>query len=115
MPFKDNYAYFENGVDRINENVAAPGTNKVETAYELIRVINRAAGGHVVASFGEWDINNQSDTGILIPADKTELDAPFDGQLQGKPLKSEEGYQIYIREVEGIDTERIAFKIKSQP
>ncbi|OGC11791.1 hypothetical protein A3K48_04795 [candidate division WOR-1 bacterium RIFOXYA12_FULL_52_29] len=71
---------------------------KIETAYDLIKVVNIVAGKNTgkkfISTFGKWDPNQQVDAGIMIP--NNDPDGTAKAALIALKLEPNVGYQVYI-------------------
>lgn len=85
------YVYGEGGAI---PGLADPG---IQTAYDLVKAIDLAAGVNIVSTFGKWDRApaQQQDVGVPIPGNDY-TDATAAAALQAINLAQGEGYQVYI-------------------
>ena len=90
------------------------------TADDLVRAINRAAGGrNVVTSFGYWDraAGEQKLKGVMISypgGTLTETPTETGLALSGMALKQGEGYQVYLGDLSSTGN-KVELVIKNTP
>ncbi|OGC35211.1 hypothetical protein A2311_00380 [candidate division WOR-1 bacterium RIFOXYB2_FULL_48_7] len=70
------------------------GTTPIANAYDLVKVIGTATGKKVL-TFGNWDVANQLDAGIVIPNGNAD-DEKVKNDLLAITLKQGIGYQVYV-------------------
>lgn len=91
MPFASPwYAYKEDGV------TALYAGNKIESAYDLIKAINEAAGEKIASSAGKWDNAEQKTVGFMLPDKDPDGSADLSTKLKAATLAQGEGYQVYV-------------------
>jgi hypothetical protein len=83
------YAYKADGTTGLYEG------KKIESAYDLIKAINEAAGDKIVSSCGKWDNSEQKISGFMLSAKDPDAE-DVKTKLQAATLVQGEGYQIYV-------------------
>lgn len=94
------FAYDKLGAALNFTNYAGSTTNEVRMAYDLVKVINAAAGNKVVSTVGAWLATSQTPSYVLLPLNDPDASSAA-AALKASPVKEGMGAQFYVGTVNG--------------